>query len=414
MESTYTVSPTPSIEPTVTLGNTTLTLGTDYTATLNGVDVTSLPISISEAGDYTLTLTGTSSYAGTRTINFRVVSILSGSGTEGDPYTIGSTVDWNSFATYVNEGNNYSGEYVKLDADISVSVPVGYRVSDSDNKPFSGTFLGGGHTITAALANDGNSGMAPFRCISGATIKNLKVAGTIASNQNHTAGIVGFASGTNTIEDCVVTATLNISSDYAGGIIGHGLTSATTIRGCAFTGTVNGVDGNRSNIGGIWGWSSSATPMHPMGLQKAAGNITNCYYTTPQIGSPENACTVSGAKQAVATATAPANLGDAVEDYGMVKAYQNGILVGGTYYVVPATVTLADNADNGTAISSANGYVANVTLADRTLYKDGAWNTICLPFDVTLAGSALNGATARPLTAASISGTTLNLTFGYH
>ena len=96
----------------------------------------------------------------------------------------------------------------------------------------------------------------------------------------------------------------------------------------------------------------------------------------------------------------------------MVKAYQNGILVGGTYYVVPATVTLADNADNGTTISSANGYVANVTLADRTLYKDGAWNTICLPFDVTLAGSALNGATARPLTAASISGTTLNLTFG--
>ena len=152
--------------------------------------------------------------------------------------------------------------------------------------------------------------------------------------------------------------------------------------------------------------------MHPMGLQGGSGTITNCYYVNPQAGSPINASTVSGAKQAVATATAPANLGDAVEDYGMVKAYQNGILVGGTYYVVPATVTLADNADNGTTISSANGYVANVTLADRTLYKDGAWNTICLPFDVTLAGSALNGATARPLTAASISGTTLNLTFG--
>jgi hypothetical protein len=54
----------------------------------------------------------------------------------------------------------------------------------------------------------------------------------------------------------------------------------------------------------------------------------------------------------------------------------------------------------------------NVKLEGRTLYKDGSWNTICLPFDVTLAGSALNGATARPLTAASISGTTLNLTFG--
>ena len=351
-----------------------------------------------------------------------------GKGTEDAPFIVSSTDDWNVFADYVNSGYAFSGEFVKLGDDISVSIPAGIRKSDSYNGPFSGTFLGDGHTITVTLTDDGKQGLAPFRCINGATIRDLKVAGTIASNKNHTAGIAGFASGTNTIEDCLVTATLNISSDYAGGIIGHGLTSATTIRGCAFTGTVNGVDGNRSNIGGLWGWSDNATPalvncleagtytniasMHPMGLQKAAGNITNCYYTTPQIGSPENACTVSGAKQAVATATAPANLGDAVEDYGMVKAYQNGILVGGTYYVVPATVTLADNADNGTTISSANGYVANVTLADRTLYKDGAWNTICLPFDVTLAGSALNGATARPLTAASISGTTLNLTFG--
>lgn len=54
----------------------------------------------------------------------------------------------------------------------------------------------------------------------------------------------------------------------------------------------------------------------------------------------------------------------------------------------------------------------NVLISGRTLYRDGYWNTICLPFDVALTGSVLNGATARPLTAASISGTTLNLTFG--
>ena len=96
----------------------------------------------------------------------------------------------------------------------------------------------------------------------------------------------------------------------------------------------------------------------------------------------------------------------------MLQVYGNGILYDGTYYVAPATVSLADNADNSTTISGANGYFADVTLQGRTLYKDGKWNTLCLPFDVTLAGSALNGATARPLTAASISGTTLNLTFG--
>ena len=357
-----------------------------------------------------------------------IASELPGTGTAGDPYTISNSDEWINFAYNVNSGNNYNGKYVKLTSDISISTPVGSHVSDSDNQPFSGTFLGDGHTITAALAIDGKQGLAPFRCIDGATIRDLKVAGTIASNQNHTAGIAGFASGTNTIEDCLVTATLNISSDYAGGIIGHGLTSATTIRGCAFTGTVNGVDGNRSNIGGLWGWSNSGTPtlegcleagtytniasMHPMGLQGGSGTITNCYYLNPQVGSPKNACTVSGAKQAYAFTTAPANLGSLVEDYGTLTAYENGILVDGTYYVAPATVTLADNADNSTTITGADGYVANVTLAARTLYKDGAWNTICLPFNVTIADSPLAGATARPLTSASISGTTLNLNFG--
>ena len=85
---------------------------------------------------------------------------------------------------------------------------------------------------------------------------------------------------------------------------------------------------------------------------------------------------------------------------------------GGTYNVVPAIISLADNADNRTTINTAYGFLANVTLQGCTLYKDGKWNTLCLPFNVTLSGSPLNGAVARPLTAASISGTTLHLTFG--
>ena len=84
----------------------------------------------------------------------------------------------------------------------------------------------------------------------------------------------------------------------------------------------------------------------------------------------------------------------------------------GSANVVPAIINLADNADNSTTISDAHGYVANVTLSGRTLYKDGKWNTLCLPFDVTIAGSPLAGATARSLSEASISGTTLTLTFG--
>ena len=101
-----------------------------------------------------------------------------------------------------------------------------------------------------------------------------------------------------------------------------------------------------------------------------------------------------------------------MQNYGIVKAYGNGILFDGKYYVAPASISLANAADNSTTISNANGYVANVTLAARTLYKDGKWNTLCLPFNVTLAGSPLAGATARSLTEASINGSTLTLTFG--
>ena len=263
---------------------------------------------------------------------------------------IGSTDDWNTFVENVNNGDSYINKHVKLTNDISVSTPVGSRANENSNRPFRGIFDGGGHTITVTFADDGNSGMAPFRYIGSATIKNLKVAGTIASSQQHTSGVVGYASGNNLIENCVVTATLNISSNYAGGIVGHGLNSITTIQGCAFTGTINGVDGNRGNVGGIWGWSDNATPtlvncleagtytniasMHPMGLQSTSGTIADSYYLNAQMGEPSNACTVRGAKRAEAHATAPDDFGDMLVDYGMVQAYANGILFGGTYYVV--------------------------------------------------------------------------------
>ena len=271
-----------------------------------------------------------------------------GSGTEDDPYIISNEYDWNTFAYDVNNGKNYSGKFVRLDADIDISTTVGLR----GDKPFSGTFLGNRHTITAALENDGKQGLAPFRYINGATIRDLKVAGTIASSQNHTAGIAGFASGTNTIEECLVTATLNIGSDYAGGIIGHGLNSNTTIRGCVFAGTINGVDDDRYNIGGIWGWSNSGTPalvncleagtytniasMHPMGLQGGSGTITNCYYVTPQIGNPTNACTVSGAIQAVTDAEI-LPVGDPTATYNVsdITVYVNGINHNGIFYYHP-------------------------------------------------------------------------------
>jgi len=46
-------------------------------------------------------------------------------------------------------------------------------------------------------------------------------------------------------------------------------------------------------------------------------------------------------------------------------------------------VTLDDDADNAKTIANVSDVVADVTLQGRTLIKDGAWNTLCLPFSMT-------------------------------
>jgi hypothetical protein len=56
-------------------------------------------------------------------------------------------------------------------------------------------------------------------------------------------------------------------------------------------------------------------------------------------------------------------------------------------------LTFADGTDNSEALSAANGKRANVTI-NRTIYCDGDYNTLCLPFSLaTLTGTPLEDAT---------------------
>ena len=64
-----------------------------------------------------------------------------------------------------------------------------------------------------------------------------------------------------------------------------------------------------------------------------------------------------------------------------------------------------------TDLISANAGKANVVLYGRTLWKDDEWNTLCLPFNLTINGSILDGAELMKLTNASIEGSTLTLNF---
>ena len=65
-----------------------------------------------------------------------------------------------------------------------------------------------------------------------------------------------------------------------------------------------------------------------------------------------------------------------------------------------ALLTLANDADNKSIINKFHDMTAHVTLADRTIYKDGTWNTVYLPFDLTpdeFDASPLAGADVRTL-----------------
>lgn len=76
-------------------------------------------------------------------------------------------------------------------------------------------------------------------------------------------------------------------------------------------------------------------------------------------------------------------------------------------------LTVEDAAANTNVIKRFDDDFASVTLANRTLWRDGDWNTLVLPFDVDLTapGCPLAGATARELSTATITGTTLTLNF---
>jgi len=348
---------------------------------------------------------------------------LSGSGTETDPYLISNTYEWDAFTLNVNSGTNYSGKYVKLTDDINATAMAGL----SETNSFQGTFDGGGHTLTVNY-DTSKANTAPFRHVKNAAVKNLHVTGIITTSAQSASGIVAESHGALSLTNCCSSVIINslVSGDGShGGLVGtlSGSDNAITIDGCVFDGSFATTNGT-TNCGGFVGWPVHNRPTIKNSLMNPGSvdagmltntfarwsegyepTITNCYYT-------ETAGDAQGTQCFPATVE-PANLGELVQDYGVLKAYQNGILYGSMYYVATTvSISLADDADNSTTLSENNGYMAHVTLQGRTLYMDGAWNTLCLPFDVTLSDSPLNGAEARPLTDSYISGSTLNLTFG--
>jgi len=202
-----------------------------------------------------------------------------GDGSQGNPYLITSASDWNTLASNVQNGNSYSGKYFKLMDNISVTTMVG---TSDNNKKFSGTFDGNGQMLTFNKESS-EQYIAPFRYINGATIKNLKVAGTVSSiNNKFAGGVVAHAIGSNTITNCVNSTIINATppSDHNGshgGILGQlgGSNNSITISGCLFNGQMQG-----SSVEywcGILGYYNANPNEHNQ------VTISNCFFNPAEI-----------------------------------------------------------------------------------------------------------------------------------
>ena len=176
-----------------------------------------------------------------------------GSGTQADPYKIQSSADWQEFAIKVSMGNSYQGTFFKMTNDIDAN---GINAGTS-TFAFNGTFDGGNHTLTYNRGENNAQGVqavddycAPFVLLNGATIRHLRVTGTIYSEHMHAAGIASLITGANptTIDDCHVSSHLfgtnNLRNDASfGGLVGEVLSTCSAspvIKNCSFTGSFGG------------------------------------------------------------------------------------------------------------------------------------------------------------------------------
>ena len=180
-------------------------------------------------------------------------------------YTVYNADGLMNVAELVNGGKTDIN--ITLDKNIDLTgkdwTPIG---TDYDNS-YTGTFDGGGHTITGltVTTNDKNAGLFGYLNRAG-TVKNVVMEGVqITSNQIYggsIGGVVGYSWGT--IENCSVSGSVS-GTVYVGGVVGAQIGGSIT--GCSSSATVKGT----VDVGGVAGQTNSSATLTAC---YATGNVT--------------------------------------------------------------------------------------------------------------------------------------------
>ena len=179
-----------------------------------------------------------------------------------------------------------------------------------------------------------------------------------------------------------------------------------------FNGTFNGgshtVSGLNINDGsldntGLFGYASGAT-------------VSNLTVSAGSIVADENVGVLAGSliSSTLTNCSVSATSISGTRNVSALVGYRDKVTFTSCSVTGTTAVSLANSSDNNTTLSSCQNKPCDVTLSGRTLYKDGKWNTICLPFDYDPAYGVLagDGVEIYELTNAAIAGTRLNLFFG--
>ncbi len=381
-------------------------------------EITFSPSPVLTLGNYTMTITGKTAngYSGSLTQEIKVLAQLQGNGDKNDPYVISSTDDWNRFAEFVNGGYNYSGRFVALDRDITISTMVGLDASHC----FEGYFEGRDHKLTVNLQNNDPAveGVAPFHHTRFAKIMNLTVDGTITSAGKYAAGLIGWSGSPDECTNCVVKATITTSADYAGGFVGNidvesANSHSISFNNCVFAGTIQSSNSDQHKAGGFCGYGygesyftnclengtyTNISMMNPRtGYKNPSNKQVNSLYYINKIGSigeyitenyncfnvsltaPENALYLTRTIQGY-TFYQPVSVSAFMDSY----LYNNGDAINLVYTLKAGGTTLTENTDYTVTIKDSN----KETVAKEDLTAAGTYTITFTPVDGNEAGYA--------------------------
>ena len=184
-------------------------------------------------------------------------------------YTVTSADGLMNIAELVNGGKTDIN--ITLDTDIDLTgkdwTPIG---TDYDNS-YTGTFDGGGHTITGLTVTTNDQFVGLFGSIGYAgTVKNVMMEDVqITSNRSSgfAGGVAGYSDGT--IENCSVSGSVS-GTVYVGGVVGAqlegsitGCSSSTTVKGTVYVGGVAGQTNRSATLTACYATGNVIIEIHP-------------------------------------------------------------------------------------------------------------------------------------------------------